>query len=409
MESSDLEKYGGYNAQFLHELLDDYECPVCSMALREPVLTLCGHRLCFSCSEEIKKRNYGVLVCPLDKTILNSEKVFPDKFTERAILQLKVKCDNFLKSCQWTGELKTINMSSHITDSCANTIIPCQYLNIGCKFKGMRKEHEIHANSSMQNHLSMAISKLDAIENKLTLTMDTLENKIVSKLNALENKITSKMESLENKVASESIALENKITSKMESLETKVASDSIALEKKITLKVESFENRNASEVVSLKNKITFTVDELKNELISKVDAQNHEIMLHERNLEVIKAFLAVEMETFVDFVPFFMQASDIPDLLESTIYLITPEDLRALAVTTYAIALPHLSFSRDETEIRELIETNCHSRNHRRGQHSLCRDCHRTWNQFGNDARCREIICEKFQTVCAKAKKIINK
>ncbi|XP_047143913.1 TNF receptor-associated factor 6-A isoform X6 [Hydra vulgaris] len=304
MESSDLEKYGGYNAQFLHELLDDYECPVCSMALREPVLTLCGHRLCFSCSEEIKKRNYGVLVCPLDKTILNSEKVFPDKFTERAILQLKVKCDNFLKSCQWTGELKTINnhltsceyqevkclneqctatllrkelsdhmekhciyrlvtcryckqkiicsenqMSSHITDSCANTIIPCQYLNIGCKFK----------------------------------------------------------------------------------------------------------------------------------------------------------------ETFVDFVPFFMQASDIPDLLESTIYLITPEDLRALAVTTYAIALPHLSFSRDETEIRELIETNCHSRNHRRGQHSLCRDCHRTWNQFGNDARCREIICEKFQTVCAKAKKIINK
>nr|XP_047143552.1 TNF receptor-associated factor 6-A-like [Hydra vulgaris] len=215
MESSDLEKYGGYNAQFLHELLDDYECPVCSMALREPVLTLCGHRLCFSCSEEIKKRNYGVLICPLDKTILNSEKIFPDKFTERAILQLKVKCDNFLKSCQWTGELKTINnhltsceyqevnclneqcsatllrkelsdhmenhciyrlvtcryckekinffdnqsheenceclplcclnqcgmeilrkeMSSHITDSCANTIIPCQYLNIGCKFK----------------------------------------------------------------------------------------------------------------------------------------------------------------------------------------------------------------------------------------------------------------------------------
>ncbi|XP_065658888.1 TNF receptor-associated factor 5-like [Hydra vulgaris] len=159
--------------------------------------------------------NNGVLICPLDKTILNSEKIFPDKFTERVILQLKVKCDNFLKSCQWTGELKTINnhltsceyqevkclneqcsttllrkelsdhmekdciyrlvtcryckqkitfcdnqiheekcecvplccvnqcgievlrkeMSSHITDSCANTIIPCQYLNIGCNFK----------------------------------------------------------------------------------------------------------------------------------------------------------------------------------------------------------------------------------------------------------------------------------
>nr|XP_047143126.1 TNF receptor-associated factor 5-like isoform X2 [Hydra vulgaris] len=186
-------------------------------------------------------------------------------------------------------------MSSHITDSCANTIIPCQYLNIGCKFKGMRKEHETHANSSMQNHLSMAISKLDAIENKITLTVDTLENKIVSKLNALENKMASKMESLETKVASESIALENKITSKMESLETKISSESVALDKKITLKVESFNNKNASKVDALENKITSTVDVLKNELISKVDAQKHEIMLHERNLEVIKAFLALEM------------------------------------------------------------------------------------------------------------------
>ncbi|XP_065681119.1 TNF receptor-associated factor 4 isoform X3 [Hydra vulgaris] len=270
MGSLDQQKCGGYNAQFLQELSDEHECPVCKMALREPVLTLCGHRLCFSCSEEMKRRNNGVLFCPLDKTILNSGEIFPDKFTERIILQLNIKCDNFLKSCQWTGELKAINsheekckwvplccinqcdmkvlrkeMSAHITDSCANTIVPCQYLKIGCTFKGMRKEHATHANSSIQNHLSMAISKLDALENKMTLTVDTLENKIASKLNALETKITSNMESLEAKIASESIALENKVTSK----------------------VESFENKNASEAVALENKITSTVDALKNELI----------------------------------------------------------------------------------------------------------------------------------------------
>ncbi|XP_065659874.1 TNF receptor-associated factor 3-like isoform X3 [Hydra vulgaris] len=401
------EKFGGYNAHFLHELLDEYECPVCIMALREPVITLCGHRLCFSCSEEMIKRNNGVLICPLDKTILNSEKVFPDKFTERAILQLKVKCDNFLKGCQWTGELKTINnhltsceyqevkclneqcsttllrkelsdhmekhciyrlvtcqyckqkiifcdiqiheekceclplccvnqcgieimrkeMSFHITDSCANTIIPCQYLNIGCKFKGMRKEHETHADSSMQTHLSLAVSKLDALENKITLTLDTLENKIASKVNALENKImltvnglenkimskvesletkiaskavtlenkiTSKVESFENKNATEVVALENKIMSKVESLETIIALKAVALENKITSAVESLENKNASEVVALEMKITSTVDALKNELMVKVDAQQDKIMLHEKNLEVIKAFLVAE-------------------------------------------------------------------------------------------------------------------
>ncbi|XP_047143631.2 TNF receptor-associated factor 6-A [Hydra vulgaris] len=109
MESFDPEKYGGYDAYFLHELLDGYECPVCKTALRRPILTMCGHRLCFSCLEEIRKRNNGVLMCPLDKTVLNSEEIFPDKFTEREILQLKVKCDNFSKSCQWTGELKSID------------------------------------------------------------------------------------------------------------------------------------------------------------------------------------------------------------------------------------------------------------------------------------------------------------
>ncbi|XP_065659295.1 TNF receptor-associated factor 6-like isoform X3 [Hydra vulgaris] len=358
MGSMDPKKCGGYNAHFLDELSDEFECPVCLMALREPVLTLCGHRLCFSCSEEIIKRNNGAFICPLDKTILNSEKIFPDKFTERAVLQLKVKCDNFLKSCQWTGELKTINiheekceylplccvnqcgmkilrkeMSSHITDSCDNTIIPCQYLNIGCKFKGMRKEHETHADSSMQAHLSLAISKLDALENKITLTVDTLENKIASKVNALENKImltvnalenkimskvesletkiaskavalenkiTSKVESFENKNATEVVALENKIMSKVESLETKIASKTVALENKITSTVELFENKNASEVVALEMKITSTVDTLKNELILKVDAQQDKIMLHEKNLEVIKAFLAAETKESFD-------------------------------------------------------------------------------------------------------------
>ncbi|XP_065659881.1 uncharacterized protein LOC136083890 [Hydra vulgaris] len=174
-------------------------------------------------------------------------------------------------------------MSSHITDSCANTIIPCQYLNIGCKFKGMRKEHEMHASSSMQNHLLLAISKLDALENKITLTVDTLENKIASKVNALENKIMLTVN-----------ALENKIMSKVESLETKIATKAVALENKIISTVESFENKNASEAVALEMKFTSTVDALKNELILKVDAQQDKIMLHEKNLEVIKAFLAAE-------------------------------------------------------------------------------------------------------------------
>ncbi|XP_065660001.1 TNF receptor-associated factor 6-B-like isoform X5 [Hydra vulgaris] len=215
MESLNEENFGGYDAYFINELLDEHECPVCKMALREPIQTQCGHRLCLLCAEEMRKRNKGVLICPLDNSILESSKIFSDVAVKRVIMQLKVKCSNFSDGCEWTGELKILNehlgsceyqtlkclnnpcstsllpknlkkhmekhciyrlvtcqyckekiifsekqiheenceclplccvnqcgmkimrkeMFSHITDSCANTIIPCQYLNIGCKFK----------------------------------------------------------------------------------------------------------------------------------------------------------------------------------------------------------------------------------------------------------------------------------
>ncbi|XP_065659981.1 TNF receptor-associated factor 5-like isoform X2 [Hydra vulgaris] len=322
MESLNEENFGGYDAYFINELLDEHECPVCKMALRKPIQTLCGHRLCLSCAEEMRKRNKGVLICPLDNSILDSSKIFPDTAIERVIMQLKVKCNNFSNGCEWTGELKILNehlgsckyqtlkclnkpcstslllknLKEHMENLCIYRLVTCQYCkqkiilsekqihekNCEClplccvnqcgmkimRKEGMRKEHETHANSLMQNHLSMAISKLDALENKITLTVDTLENKIASKVNALENKIMLKVDALENK---------------------------------ITSKVESFENKNASEVVALENKITSTVDALKNELISKVDAQKDEILLHEKNLEIIKAFLAVKTAEFVTF------------------------------------------------------------------------------------------------------------
>ncbi|XP_047143291.1 TNF receptor-associated factor 5 isoform X2 [Hydra vulgaris] len=363
MENLDEENFGGYDAYFINELLDDHECPVCQMALREPIQTQCGHRLCLSCAEEMRKRNKGVLICPLDNSVLNPSKIFPDKAIERAVMQLKVKCSNVINGCEWTGELKILNkhlgsceyqtlkclnkpcsssllrkkLNEHMEKHCIYRLVTCHHCkqkiifsemqiheeNCEClplccvnqcgmkimRNEGMRKEHATHASSSMQNHLSMAISKLEALENKMTLTVDTLENKIASKLNALENKITSKMESLETKIASESTALENKITSKM----------------------KSYENKNASEAVALENKITSTVDALKNELISKVDEQKDKIMLHEKNLEIIKAVLAVEMRTFArrfaNIVPYY-------HFLRSTIYFQTEEDFKELRTFT---------------------------------------------------------------------------
>ena len=46
---------GGFDANFVEPLEDKYTCPVCLLALRYPVQSTCGHRLCSSCYKRIKK------------------------------------------------------------------------------------------------------------------------------------------------------------------------------------------------------------------------------------------------------------------------------------------------------------------------------------------------------------------
>ena len=41
---------GGYVVTFVQQPLEErYKCPVCLLALRDPVQTSCGHRICSQC------------------------------------------------------------------------------------------------------------------------------------------------------------------------------------------------------------------------------------------------------------------------------------------------------------------------------------------------------------------------
>ena len=74
------EEDGGYDADFVDNLDKDLECPVCMLALREPVLTHCGHHFCHSCTMKLMKSSslalyacskqtrfrFGKFDCPLD-------------------------------------------------------------------------------------------------------------------------------------------------------------------------------------------------------------------------------------------------------------------------------------------------------------------------------------------------------
>ena len=46
----------GHEDEFVNEVEDDFQCLICHLPLKEPVLTRCGHRFCKGCLEEHFRR-----------------------------------------------------------------------------------------------------------------------------------------------------------------------------------------------------------------------------------------------------------------------------------------------------------------------------------------------------------------
>ena len=47
--------FGGYDATFVKPLDKEFECPVCLLAMRDPVQTPCGHEFCKSCFSQVAR------------------------------------------------------------------------------------------------------------------------------------------------------------------------------------------------------------------------------------------------------------------------------------------------------------------------------------------------------------------
>lgn len=97
----------GYEANFSPPLEDKYKCPVCLSALRDPIQTKCGHRLCFKCYKTIRGVNW-YFRCPVDNQWSNT--VFEDNAAKREVLSLTVECFNKVNKCEWTGELRELEV-----------------------------------------------------------------------------------------------------------------------------------------------------------------------------------------------------------------------------------------------------------------------------------------------------------
>ncbi|XP_047136091.1 TNF receptor-associated factor 4 isoform X2 [Hydra vulgaris] len=114
--------YGGYDENFVNPLPSDLKCPVCFLALRQPIQTEeCGHRFCESCIKNIK-RIEGQLLCSLDRQMIDLNTVFLDKAAKRAILSLPIRCRYHERNCEWIGDISTID--DHLKE--------CGFVDVSC-------------------------------------------------------------------------------------------------------------------------------------------------------------------------------------------------------------------------------------------------------------------------------------
>ena len=113
-------------------------CPICFELLTEPyqivILTepyqivKCGHHVCHQCHTQLLTN--GKKECPVCREPDALSSAHLDKFLQREINDLKVRCQHHKEGCEWTGEVR--DLQSHLDPDkrkCDYILLPCFF---GC-------------------------------------------------------------------------------------------------------------------------------------------------------------------------------------------------------------------------------------------------------------------------------------
>ena len=175
-----------------------FQCPVCLLVLREPYqATCCGKSFCKECIRRIKAANQACPTC--------NEKdftVFPNKGLQQSLYDFRVYCTHKSKGCEWTGELRELDIhlnsdppADKSLQGCPYTLIKCPVGCAGCEKGIFRKDIKSHVGdkqlsvvmiqSTLAKELAQLHKKMEEVETKLTrIIIDT--TMIASKLQSLD-------------------------------------------------------------------------------------------------------------------------------------------------------------------------------------------------------------------------------
>ena len=236
---------------FISEPSKEFICPVTRSIMLNPHQTsCCGNLLSSEAAERLTRDKKP---CPLCNTpgpthSDQSRGTFItslDKFNQRKILELKVRCHYSKNGCKWVGTLKDIERN-HLS-SCGYQYMSCEFAYADCNHKFLRKDCSVHMTENVSNH-QLLLAKLNV---KLTKEMSSKLFDCREETQALKQELEKKTTELDKKT----IELKEKMF-ELHKRTVELDRKGVELEKK-EKEVESHQEMlkvKAQEVQILKNK-----------------------------------------------------------------------------------------------------------------------------------------------------------
>lgn len=98
-------------------------CPICRVALVDPVITVCDHVFCWRCLDQAHALSPN---CPIDRQPLDGEEMFlAPKIITNQLDSLRVKCPNHDRGCDLVVARSLVE--NHVSRYCDKTMVPCPH------------------------------------------------------------------------------------------------------------------------------------------------------------------------------------------------------------------------------------------------------------------------------------------
>ena len=132
---------GGYEYEFVDNVLKKYNCSICTKVLHDAHLTVCcGQHFCASCLTHWLGTQQRRKTCPHCRQ--EDFQHMANKAMIREVNELKICCTNHREGCGWVGELGGLKSHLDSDKKCGYVEVTCT--NKGCEERVSRKDLQTH-------------------------------------------------------------------------------------------------------------------------------------------------------------------------------------------------------------------------------------------------------------------------